>query len=111
MIDWLTLRSTDITAGGGRNSFGYKMATGEQYIFVSTSFVFVHGWRSGLQAKTLVRIAQRVGSIQMGFCCILLFFLLFVIFSSFDFSELRFRQCSRKRFFVLFRAFVFSLED
>ena len=50
-----------------------KWQLGEQYIFVSTSFVFVHGWRSGLQAKTLVRIAQRVGSIQMGFCCIYYF--------------------------------------
>jgi hypothetical protein len=53
-----------------------------------------------LQAKTLVRILLH-----------LLFFLLFVIFLSFDYSELRFRQCLRKRFFVLFRAFVFSLED
>ena len=41
----------------------------------------------------------------------LLFFLLLVIFSSFDSSVLRFRQCLRKRVFVLFRAFVFSLED
>ena len=73
MIDWLDAEEYRYNRRGDATALVTKWQLGEQYIFVSTSFVFVHGWRSGLQAKTLVRIAQRVGSIQMGFCCIYYF--------------------------------------
>jgi hypothetical protein len=73
MIDWLDAEECRYNRRGDATALVTKWQLGEQYIFVSTSFVFVHGWRSGLQAKTLVRIAQRVGSIQMGFCCIYYF--------------------------------------
>jgi hypothetical protein len=71
--DWLDAEEYRNNRRGDATALVTKWQLGEQYIFVSTSFVLVHGWRSGLQAKTLVRIAQRVGSIQMGFCCIYYF--------------------------------------
>ena len=78
----LTLRSTDITAGG-RNSFGYKMATGGA-VYICVNFLCTCARLAEWSAsQDLSAHCPACGFDPDGILLHLLFFLLLVIFFEF----------------------------